>query len=428
VFRRGLAAGAVAVALTVPVAGAAAAEPHGARLTSVATLPAIGLKGYQNRLLPGSVDDDHGVKLGGIGSGVYPAGHGTYWMVTDRGPNGQPKVDGETRRTFPVPGFDPVIVKVRAAHGRLTVLRSVPIRTRTGAPVTGLSNQPGHDEKPYGWDGEQELAYDPNGLDTEDIVRVAGGFWLVDEYAPSLVHVGDDGRVIARYVPKGLKPTGAGYPVRETLPALFAARQQNRGFEGLAIAPGGRTLYVALQSPAENPDGKTAKASRNTRILAVDARTGRPSGEYAYRFEDVRTFDPEADGDQSEMKLSGLFATGPRTLLVDERTDDVARVYRLDLSRATDLLGGKWDDPATAPSLEALGDPAGAGVRTGAKTQVLDLSRFPSVPGKIEGVAATGPHTIVLTNDNDFGVGDFDADGRLVDTGVPSRMYTFTVR
>lgn len=29
----------------------------------------------------------------------------------------------------------------------------------------------------------------------------------------------------------------------------------------------------------------------------------------------------------------------------------------------------------------------------------------------------------MLTNDNDF-----DANGRLVDTGVPSRMFTFTVR
>lgn len=428
-FGKGMAAVVVAAATVVLVAAPAGAAPaSGARLTSVATLPAIGLKAYQDRLLPGSMDDDHGVKLGGIGSGVYPAGHGAYWMVTDRGPNGEPEIDGEKRRTFPVPGFDPVIVKVRAEGARLRVERSVPILTRDRKPVTGLSNQAGHDEKPYAWDGRKPLAYDPDGLDTEDIVRVPGGFWLVDEYAPSLVHVGDDGRVIARYVPKGLGLTGTGYPVRETLPALLAGRQQNRGFEGLALAPGGHTLYVALQSPAANPDTDTAEASRNTRVLAVDARTGKPRGEYAYRFEDVTTFDPEAGGDQNEMKLSGLYATGPHTLLVDERTDDVARVYRLDLRRATNILGGRWDDPATSPSLEALPDPAASGVRTGTKTQVLDLSRFPSVPGKIEGVAATGPHTIVLTNDNDFGVGDFDAGGRLADSGVPSRLYTFTLR
>jgi len=417
VFRTSFAA-AAAVA-SVLVAGPVAAGPVAAApAPRTATLPEIGLKALQNRYLPGSVDDDHGVKLGGIGSGVYPAGPDTYWTVTDRGPNGQPKIDGEKRRTFPVPGFDPVIVKVRAEGGTLRVLDAIPIRTRAGRPVTGLSNQAGHDEKPYAWDGRTELAYHPSGLDTEDIVKVPGGFWLVDEYGPSLVHVGDDGRVIARYVPRGLGLTGAGYPVRATLPAVYAKRQQNRGFEGLALS--GHTLYLALQSPAENPDGDTAEKSRTTRILAVDARTGRPAAEYAYRMQDVRSFDPGADGDQNEMKLSGLYATAPGTLLVDERTDDVARIYTLNLRGATDILGSTWD----TASLESLSDPAKAGIKTGRKTLTLDLSTYKNVPGKIEGVAKSG-NKLVLTNDNDFGVGTFDATGHLIDTGVPSRLYTF---
>ena len=408
--------------LAAPAASAAPVAPAG---PVVSTLPGVALKGFQNGYLPGSIDDDHGVKLGGIGSGVYPAGPDTYWMVTDRGPNGQPEINGEKRRTFPVPGFDPAIVKVRAAGGTLKVLKTVPILTRHGKGVTGLSNQKGHDEKPYAWDGRKELKYDPNGLDTEDIVKVPGGFWLVDEYGPSLVHVGDDGTVIARYVPKDLDLDGTDYPVKETLPKIFHHRQQNRGFEGLALS--GHTLYLALQSPAEVPDGDTAEKSRNTRILAVDTRTGKPAAEYAYRFEDVTTFDPDADGDQNEMKISGLSATGPNKLLVDERTDNVARIYTLDLRGATDILGTKWDDNDTSPSYESLDDPAKKGITVGAKKLTLDLSEYTNVPGKIEGVAAVGDR-IVLTNDNDFGVGDFDSGGRLVDTGVPSRLYTFTRR
>lgn len=414
----------VAAAVSVLTAGPALAAPA-APPYQTATLPKIGLEDFQNRYLPGSIDDDHGVRLGAIGSGVYPAGKNTYWTVTDRGPNGQPKIDGEKRRTFPVPGFDPAIVKVRADGGGLRVLDAIPIRTRAGKAVTGLSNQQGHDEKPYAWDGKKELAYDPNGLDTEDIVKVPGGFWLVDEYGPSLVHVAGDGRVIARYVPKGLKLTGTDYPVKETLPAIFAERQQNRGFEGLARS--GHTLYLGLQSPAENPDSGTAEKSRTTRILAVDARTGRPSAEYAYRFEDVTTFDPAADGDQNEMKLSALYATAPGKLLADERTDDVARIYTLDLRHATDILATKWDDKATSPSLEALSDPSNQHVTPGRKTLTLDLSQYKNIPGKIEGVAQSG-NNLVVTNDNDFGVGDFDANGRLVDTGVPSRLYTFPRR
>ena len=116
-----------------------------------------------------------------------------------------------------------------------------------------MSNQEGHDEKPYAWDGTSELRFNPNGLDTEDIVRTANGeFWLVDEYSPSLVRVAANGRILARYVPRGLKLRGAGYPVRETLPSIFRRRQQNRGFEGLGIS--GDRLYIALQSPLANPD------------------------------------------------------------------------------------------------------------------------------------------------------------------------------
>ena len=75
---------------------------------------------FSNRLLPGTVADDRGINLGGIGSDLYPAGRqGEFWTVTDRGPNGQIKVGRTKRRTFPVPGFDPAIVKVRGwrRHG-----------------------------------------------------------------------------------------------------------------------------------------------------------------------------------------------------------------------------------------------------------------------------------------------------------------------
>ena len=49
---------------------------------------------------------------------------------------------------------------------------------------------------------------------------------------------------------------------------------------------------------------------------------------------------------------------GPTTLLILERTDLVAKLYSVDLSKATNILNSKWGDPKTAPTLEALGDPA----------------------------------------------------------------------
>ncbi|MFC5828011.1 esterase-like activity of phytase family protein [Nonomuraea insulae] len=369
-----------------------------------------------------SIADDREVKLGGVGSGLFPADRrGDYWMVTDRGPNGQVAVDGDKRRTFPIPEFAPAIVRVTTRFG-VEIKKYVPLVGVSGKPISGLSNQTGHDEAPYTWNGQEALPYNPSGVDTEDIVRTSrGDFWLVEEYGPSLLHVSSQGRVLARYVPKGLNLIGADYPVKETLPAILASRQQNRGFEGLAID--GDTLYLAVQSPLANPDKKTAKSSRIGRILTFSVRAGRATGEYAYRFEDVATFDPKVNGDQSEMKISGLAHVGGRRLLVDERTDNVARIYEIDLAKATNLLSGPYDSPSTTPSLEAQTDPAAAKVP--AKSLVADLSEIvPTLPGKVEGIALLDPRTLVVANDNDFGLGEFGADGRLVDSGVASRIVT----
>ncbi|WP_327586752.1 esterase-like activity of phytase family protein [Nonomuraea sp. NBC_00507] len=409
---------AIAAATTIAVPHAASAEPaQRPVVVKDVRIPPVPLGDLQ-----GSIVDDRGVELGGVGSGLFPAERrGDYWMVTDRGPNGQVTVDGEKRRTFAIPEFDPAIVQVATRFG-VEIKKYVPLVGSSGRPITGLSNQAGHDEKPYTWNGRTALPYNPSGVDTEEIVRTSrGDFWLVDEYGPSLLRVSERGRVLARHVPKGLKLTGADYPVKETLPAILASRQQNRGFEGLAID--GDTLYLAVQSPLANPDTKTAKSSRIARILTFSIRAEKVTGEYAYRFEDVTAFDPKANGDQSEMKISGLAHVSGRRLLVDERTDNVARIYQIDLAKATNLLAGPFDDPAATPSLEALTNPPA--VKLPAKSLVADLSEVaPTLPGKVEGIALLDPRTLVVANDNDFGVGAFGADGRLVSSGVSSRIVT----
>jgi hypothetical protein len=228
--------------------------------------------------------------------------------------------------------------------------------------------------------------------------------------------------VLRRYVPQGLALSGTDYPVSASLPAIYTARKGNRGFEGAALSLTGRYLYVALQSPLLVPDKATGEASRTTRILRFDTWTGKVTGEFAYRFDAVADFDPSAGGDPTAMKISGLSWIGPDRLLVDERTDAVAKVYAIDLHKAPNLLGGPYDDPATAPSLEARDDPALAV----AKSLVIDLSKVPGIPGKIEGIAPGGPGLLAVANDNDFGMRDgtgaFDANGRLIDTGIASTI------
>ncbi|MGW4140280.1 esterase-like activity of phytase family protein [Streptomyces mirabilis] len=396
------------------------------RVTRTATLGDIPLGTFSNALLRGTVGDDRGVDLGGIGSDIYPAGRrGEFWTVTDRGPNGQIKVDGKKRRTFPVPGFDPAIVKIRVSGDAVKVLNALPITTSSGKPVTGLSNQAGRDEAPYSYDAQTPLTYNPNGVDTEGIVRSAdGSFWLVDEYGPSLIHVSARGRVLTRYVPKGLNLTGTDYPVVEALPAVLLHRKTNRGFEGLAQLPGG-DLVMAVQSPLSLPDGDAGDASRTTRLLRFSPKKRAVTAEYAYRFDPVNVVDPSED-DTSELKISSVVAIGHDRLLVEERTDKAARLQVVELTRRANILGGRWDSDTTSPSLEQLDDPAASGVPVLAKRLVVDLGTVAGVPGKIEGVARVDHDTLALINDNDFGMTDgagaFDAQGRLVDSGIETTV------
>ncbi|MEU0945359.1 esterase-like activity of phytase family protein [Streptomyces canus] len=417
----------LALVAALVAAGPAMGAPSGeARVVRTATLGDIPLGAFSNGLLPGTVEDDRGVDLGGIGSDIYPAGRkGEFWTVTDRGPNGQIKVAGTKRRTFPVPGFDPAIVKIRVVCGTVKVLDAIPITTSAGKPVTGLPDQQGRDEAPYDYNALTALSYNPDGLDTEGIVRAAdGSFWLVDEYGPSLVHVSARGKVLTRYVPKGLNLTGAGYPVVEALPSVLLHRKINRGFEGLAQLPGG-DLVLAVQSPLSLPDTDAGEASRTTRLLRFSPKKKAVSAEYAYRFDPVNVVEPGED-DTSELKISSVVSLGGDRLLVEERTDKAARLQLVHLQRSSNILGSSWDDDATSPSLEQLDDPASSGVPVLAKRLVVDLGTVAGVPGKIEGVARVDHDTLALINDNDFGMTDgtgaFDADGRLVDSGVETTV------
>jgi hypothetical protein len=369
--------------------------------------------------------------LGGIGSDLW---HGPtdaaaeFWMVTDRGPNGAVTVGDQEHVTFPIAGFDPVIVHVRAADGTLTVMDAFPILTASGKPVTGLSNFDKKDAVPYNFSGQTALDFNQNGLDTEGLVRTAAGdFWLVDEYTPSLIHVDATGKVVKRYVPQGLTFDKVDYPVADSLPAIYAMRKGNRGFEGLALSADEKTITLILQSPLSNPDSKIGNASRNTRVLTFDVSTETVTAEYVYQLDDAVEFGGEGTK-ASDMKLSAVAVVNPTTLLIDERTDALAKLYTVDLGAATNILGTAWDDAATAPSLEGTADLAAAGITPLPKTLVATLPAFPgAAPGKVEGIAILDKSTLAVANDNDFDIGAFDADGNLIASGAPSQIQIITL-
>jgi hypothetical protein len=350
---------------------AATAAPSAPTVDKRVTLDAVPLGDFQS-----TVVDDHGVELGGLGSGLFALGRNEYWTVTDRGPNGEV---GDAR-TFIVPEFTPSLVKVRARGNDLQVLDSLPLTTPAGEPVTGLPNfAVAGDPPPVLADGVTPVAYNANGLDTEGVVRTPDGhFWLVDEYGPSIVEVDAAGHVVARHVPAGLEDdyvaAGADYPISGSLPAGLSARRGNRGFEDIALLPDGRTVVVALQSSVVVPGDRDRII---TELVSFDTRTGTTLHEYGYRFDAPSTFAAGTRG--RDLKISALVPVDQTHVVVEERTDTEARFHTVEL------------------------DPADPLITEEDKTLLVNLAGVAGVPGKIEGAALKNRSTLAIISDNDFG-------------------------
>ncbi len=388
------------------------------------TLPTSGLKADQERAMPGQVPDDRGLNMGGIFSGLYHTQgdpENMFYAIADRGPNGQVTVGKDRRRTFPIPEYNPVIYKLTLQNDQVQIISATPIRTRNGKPVTGLSNTD-NDEVPYTYDGQTRLELNPNGLDIEGLARASDGtFWVCDEYSPSVAHITADGTVVRRLVPEGIT-LAADTDVRPVLPAIYAKRRLNRGFEGVTISQDGTRLFITLQSPLDFPTKEIGRASRMMRLLVVDTQKLMPVAEYVYVAEPISRF---GETEQGEMKLSDVAFVNPTTLLVDERTDKVAHIYQVDLSGATNILGTRWSDPKnTSNSLEALTPEqlSANGITPVKKSLVADLSKVPGMPEKIEGLTVVNPTTIAIGNDNDFGFDKFDGSGRAVNNNLKNQL------
>jgi len=396
---------------------------------SVYDFPAEGLAAASNAALPGSVKVDDGIKLGGFGSDLYriPGAKGEYWVVTDRGPNNDTVMaDGSAGLGFPVPDFSPLIMKIKVSGGSASIVEKIAIQAVKGVGVTGLPNVPGYDQIPTTPAGAP-INYNVNGLDTEGVVRTKNGdFWLVDEYAPSVIQVGADGVVKNRFVPKGWKGTGTGYPVTASLPEVLLTRKPNRGFEALALTPDEKFLFIGLQSPLLNPDKKTGDASLQTRILRMNLATKAIDAEWIYKFEAPEVVDPTTTK-PADLKLSALVALTSNILLVQERTDNSFIVAQVALNPAQSILGGAFDTSA-APTLESL-KPTDAAVTSMLpfKTVIFRSTTVPEMPMKVEGMAVENANTLAFINDNDFAF-VYDTKAKvIVPTGVPTKFLYVTL-
>ena len=325
----------------------------------------------------------------GIGSGLRNLGGGRFLSVTDRGPNG----DKGNDKYFTVPTFAPCIIESTVANSTWKITKSIFLRDKNGNPVSGLPNSVKDGIAYANKTGKEKIAYDPNGLDTEDIQMFRNGqFALVEEYGPSLLIVDKTGTIQMRYVPSD-KFAKTDYPLRANLPKILSKRRINKGFESLAISPTG-IAWAILQAPLGDD-----KNSRIVRVLRFDLSqplAAKVTGMFAIQFSDPKSYsDTTVPNDISFSAAEWL--QGDSILLV-ERCKTGFRVLKADFEKATNLLNTPAMNSTTIESNPKA-------IKLATTTLLLSSKQVPQIDSmKIEGVTAYNAQSIALISDNDFAI------------------------
>ncbi len=366
-----------------------------------------------------------GNRLGGIGSGIAYAGGDIFLALPDRGPNAHPYnslIDDTASyinrfQTFHLslaPSGDPNLPFTLTPMLIHTTLLSSPfplfystgagLNVGSGVPALNAINHTFYfTGRSDNFDASRTSTnpFDAR-FDTEGIRVSNDGFsvFISDEYGPYVYQFDRwSGRRIrvftlpAKFAVAHLSAQGA-----VEISGNTSGRVANKGMEGLAITPDGRTLVGAMQSPLLQ-DGGTA-TGQTIRLVTIDIHSG-AMHEYAYPLDTVKT------------TVSEILAINNHEFLVDERdskglADDsnaaIKKLYRIDLTGAAEVsnISGAANLAAKAVHKDlflnivaALGDKG---------IQPYD------VPAKLEGIAfgqdvvidGVTKHTLYVSNDNDY--------------------------
>ncbi|HEY6247440.1 MAG TPA: esterase-like activity of phytase family protein [Pyrinomonadaceae bacterium] len=260
------------------------------------------------------------------------------------------------------------------------------------------------------------LRLDPEGIR----VSPHGTFYISDEYGPYLFEFNRQGHLLRRIeVPSKFLISNPSSDPNTELLSNAAGRQGNRGMEGLAISPDGRTLFgimqnALIQDHGLNP-GTTDRLGLNNRVLKIDLLTGEKH-EYVYVLDAIN----RGQG------VCEILAINDHEFLVVERDNRSflqtppqaptrKTIYKIDLTGATDVSG-----------ISSL--PAGAlpiGVTPVSKQLFInlldpDLNLAATIPEKIEGLAwgpdlPDGRHVLYVISDNDL------------NPSLPTQIYAFAI-
>jgi len=380
--------------------------------------------------------------LGGLGSGLAWASGNTFLALPDRGPNAVSYDSLIDDTVTYIPRFHTVTMDLKSSNGGALPFTLTPTLRRTtlfwnlsplvygtgeglgvgpGAPAQNNFFQHFFSGRSDNFDANHNSGNSRDArLDSEGIRVSNDGFrvYISDEYGPYVYEFDrlTGLRLRSFKLPDHLfvancKPVGD-----DEIAGNSSGRTANKGMEGLAITPDGKTLVGIMQTALIQDTAEGGDAKNLLRIVWIDIRSGKATHEYAYLL-------------TTGSGVSEIVALNNHEFFVDERDgkgrgDDsnakIKQIFKVDLAGAVDVMNM---------------DGAEAATHAVSKSLFLDVVKVlgdngitpDQVPAKLEGLAlgsdvkngGVTTHTLWLANDNDF-LQDFDGTNT-----NPNNFYVF---
>jgi len=382
--------------------------------------------------------------LGGFGSGIAYASGNTFLALPDRGPNALPFDSAVDDTASYINRFQTITMeldpnttgaglpftltpKLRAT----TLLWSLtPLVYGTGSGLgVGSGVPPINNFFQHFFTGRSDN-FDPNQnsgdpkdarLDTEGI-RVSNdglSVFISDEYGPYVYQFSriTGARIRSFQLPSSFYVTNLRPVGNDEISANTAGRTANKGMEGLAITPDGRTLVGIMQNALIQDANEGA--TKLLRIVTIDIASGH-THQYAYLL-------------TTGSGVSEIVAINNHEFLLDERDGKgrgdgsnakVKQLFKINLAGAVDISSMDGTTAAT----QAVNKTLFLDVVTVLTNNGIATSQ---IPAKIEGVAfgpdvKTGDttlHTLWIANDNDFLQTVADPNGNQIPN--PNQVFVF---
>ena len=286
------------------------------------------------------------VELGGI-SDLISFSDKTFYIITDRGPNGKIQTPEGKFRNLLSPEFKPRIYKIfwNDYYERF-LLADVEYIKGVNGLCTGKPNSV-KVKKILNAEGTEAITPDTDGVDPEGLVlRSNGEFIITEEYGPSIIY-NDTGK---RYTP-------------------LNQHRDNRGFEAVALSADEKYLWTMLQSPV-NEEDKTIP------FIIFDMQTGKIDRRINYRLEE-----DTVDGKICCMRRYDML---DNVLVLEQSDTTPAKLF---------LFNTKNEKKELFASLENILPEMANDITEGA-TETTGL--------KLEGMDILPDGRIAIVNDNDF--------------------------